>query len=72
MNRRLFKNVPLWGLAVPVAACAMLAVAMGNSPGWVLVTCAAAALIASVLVAVHHAEVIAYRVGEPFGTLAKA
>ncbi|MCX6929981.1 MAG: ionic transporter y4hA, partial [Verrucomicrobia bacterium] len=35
-------------------------------------TCAAAALIASVMVAVHHAEVIAHRVGEPFGTLVLA
>ena len=72
MNLRLFNNVPLWSLAVPVAACVMLAVSMGGSPGWVLLTCAAAALIASVLVAVHHAEVIAHRVGEPFGTLVLA
>src|ERR1035441_3228622 len=50
----------------------MLAVSVGRSPGWVLLTCAAAALIASVLVAVHHAEVIAHRVGEPFGTLVLA
>ena len=72
MNRSLFNSVPLWSLAVPVAACVMLGVSMGSSPGWVLLTCAAAALIASVLVAVHHAEVIAHRVGEPFGTLVLA
>ena len=72
MNRGLFNNVPLWSVAVPVAACVMLAVSMGSSPGWVLLTCAAAALIASVFVAVHHAEVIAHRVGEPFGTLVLA
>ena len=29
----------------------------------------AAALVAAVLAAVHHAEVIAHKVGEPFGTL---
>jgi len=40
--------------------------------GWVLLSCAAAALMASVLAAVHHAEVIAHRVGEPFGTLVLA
>ena len=34
-----------------------------------LVSLLAAALIASVLTAVHHAEVVAHRVGEPFGTL---
>jgi Ca2+:H+ antiporter len=33
---------------------------------------AAAALIATVFAAVYHAEVIAYRVGEPFGTLVLA
>src|SRR4029077_17223311 len=30
------------------------------------------ALIAAVIVAVHHAEVVAHRVGEPFGTLVLA
>jgi Ca2+:H+ antiporter len=34
----------------------------------VAVSCGAA-LIAAVLVAVHHAELVAHRVGEPFGTL---
>ena len=57
---------------MPVFACAMLAAIWGSSPGWVLLTCAAVALIATVLVAVHHAEVIALRVGEPFGTLVLA
>ena len=32
----------------------------------------AAALVACVLAAVHHAEVVAHRVGEPFGTLVLA
>jgi Ca2+:H+ antiporter len=72
MNRGLFNSVPLWSVAVPVAACVMLAVSTGSSPGWVLLSCAAAALMASVVVAVHHAEVIAHRVGEPFGTLVLA
>jgi len=72
MNRSFIKNVPLWSIAVPVAACVMLAVSARTSPGWVLLSGATAALIASVLVAVHHAEVIAHRVGEPFGTLVLA
>jgi Ca2+:H+ antiporter len=50
----------------------MLVVGGGSSLGWPLLSCAAAALIASVFVAVHHAEVIAHRVGEPFGTLVLA
>lgn len=57
---------------MPVAACVILAVTGGGSPGWLAITCAAAALIGSVLAAVHHAEVIAHRVGEPFGTLVLA
>jgi Ca2+:H+ antiporter len=72
MNLKSFNKVPLWSVAVPVAACVILAVSAVSSPGWVLLTCAAAALIASVLVAVHHAEVIAHRVSEPFGTLVLA
>jgi Ca2+:H+ antiporter len=72
MIHRLFVGVPLWSVAVPVAACLMLAGIWGGSPDWVLLSCAAAALIAAVLVAVHHAEVIALRVGEPFGTLVLA
>ena len=36
------------------------------------VACLAAALAASVFAAVHHAEVVAHRVGEPYGTLGLA
>ncbi len=72
MNLRIFSKVPWWSLAVPVAACGVLAMSAGRSSGWVLLCVAAAALLASVSVAVHHAEVIAHRVGEPFGTLVLA
>ncbi len=57
---------------MPLVACALLALCSGGSPGWLLLVCAGAALLASVLAAVHHAEVIAHRVGEPFGTLVLA
>jgi len=46
MNLNLFRKVPVWSVAVPVAACGILAVSGGNSPGWVLLLFAAAALIA--------------------------
>jgi Ca2+:H+ antiporter len=72
MKRGTFGGVPVWSIAVPLAACAMLAATWGGSPGWFLLSCAVVALIAAVLVAVHHAEVIALRVGEPFGTLVLA
>ncbi len=38
-------------------------------PGSTLLLLSVAALLASVVSAVHHAEVVAHRVGEPFGTL---
>jgi Ca2+:H+ antiporter len=72
MDWKAFTKVPVWSLAVPILACVLLALSSGGSPGWVLLTLAGAALLASVLAAVHHAEVIAHRVGEPFGTLVLA
>jgi Ca2+:H+ antiporter len=70
--KSLFAKVPLWSVAVPVVACVLLGLSSTSSPGWVLTACAGAALVASVVAAVHHAEVIAHRVGEPFGTLVLA
>ena len=53
------------------ALCALivLAFAWGNVLGLLAVAAVAVSLIAAVLTAVHHAEVVAHRVGEPFGTL---
>ncbi len=62
----------LWHAAVPALACAVLFFAWGVDLGWGLLTLAAVALLAAVVVAVHHAELIALRVGEPFGTLVLA
>jgi Ca2+:H+ antiporter len=64
-----FSGLRVWNLGVPVAACVMLAVAWGRPLGWILLTLVAFSLATAVLVAVHHAEVVAHRVGEPFGTL---
>lgn len=57
---------------MPIAACLVLVAVWGRPLGWILLLFVAAALMAAVLVAVHHAEVIALRVGEPFGTLVLA
>lgn len=54
---------------MPFAACAVLAATWFLPLGWILIAAALSALAASVLVAVHHAERVAHRVGEPFGTL---
>jgi Ca2+:H+ antiporter len=56
-------QLPLWSLVFPVLG--MLAV-LGSLAKWgtVGVVAAAIVLIGSVLAAVHHAEVVAHRVGE--------
>jgi Ca2+:H+ antiporter len=72
MFRRLVFGVPAWSLSVPVAAGVVLVAVWGCPLNWILLSFVAAALIAAVIVAVHHAEVIALRVGEPFGTLVLA
>ena len=62
------KTLPAWSMAAPLAGWLVLAGTLVGWAGWFLVL-VAAALMACVLAAVHHAEVIAHRVGEPFGTL---
>ncbi len=61
-----------WTVVVPVLAMLVLAVSWGRSPGTVLVIVIALMLVGAVLAAVHHAEVVAHRVGEPFGSLVLA
>lgn len=54
-----------------IAAIILTATLATGEPPWLMALCAAA-LVAAVLAAVHHAEVIAHRVGEPLGTLVLA
>ena len=56
-------------VGVPVIAAIALVLAWGTKPGIGLAILLAVILIGAILVAVHHAEVIAHRVGEPFGSL---
>ena len=51
---------------------ALLAGAMAAGVGPILAVLCGVALIGAVIAAVHHAEVVAHRVGEPFGTLVLA
>lgn len=71
LNRNVF-GAPAWSLALPIAACLLLAAVWDRPLGWVLLCAVVVTLFASVFAAVHHAEVIALRVGEPFGTLVLA
>ena len=63
--------LPWWTWAAPLAACLVLGVKFsGVLP--VPMVLAALALMDAVLAAVHHAEVVAHKVGEPYGTLVLA
>jgi Ca2+:H+ antiporter len=57
---------------VPALSLALLGVALVARMGMLLVALCSAALIGAIIAAVHHAEVVAHRVGEPFGTLVLA
>ncbi|WP_169949656.1 calcium:proton antiporter [Microbispora sp. H11081] len=62
-----------WTTVIPLLSVTVLALAWGRTAiPPVVVVVAAFFLAASVLAAVHHAEVIAHRVGEPFGSLVLA
>ncbi|MFD5417848.1 calcium:proton antiporter [Streptomyces sp. NPDC127069] len=61
-----------WTVLVPVAALAALVLSWGRDLPGALVGLVALCLAGAVLAAVHHAEVVAHRVGEPFGSLVLA
>ncbi|GAA2310450.1 hypothetical protein Scani_32040 [Streptomyces caniferus] len=61
-----------WTGVLPVLAVVVLVLAWGRSLPVALVVLVSCVLAGSVLAAVHHAEVIAHRVGEPFGSLVLA
>jgi Ca2+:H+ antiporter len=67
-------TLPVWPIAAPVLAWLLLA---GAGPGvrflgGIYLVFMAIGLFAGVLAAVFHAEVIAHKVGEPYGTLVLA
>lgn len=69
MKRKL--PLPLWTIAAPLSAWVIYLINSSPESG-VFSLLLATVLIASVIAAVHHAEVIAHRVGEPYGTLVLA
>jgi Ca2+:H+ antiporter len=62
-------RTPWWTWTWPLLALVVLGVHTTLSPGAPFVAAEAFALIATVFAAVYHAEIVAHRVGEPFGTL---
>ncbi|MEU7169155.1 ionic transporter y4hA [Streptomyces morookaense] len=72
MNAQFRSFVMQWPVYVPVVAAVDLALTWGQSLSAGLVVLVGCGLAGAVLSAVHHAEVIAHRVGEPFGSLVLA
>ncbi|MFD9305043.1 calcium:proton antiporter [Streptomyces sp. NPDC060048] len=61
-----------WTVVVPVVALVALVFSWGRDLPSLAVALVALCLAGAVLAAVHHAEVVALRVGEPFGSLVLA
>lgn len=61
-----------WTVLVPVVALIALVFSWGRDLPSLAVALVALCLAGAVLAAVHHAEVVAHRVGEPFGSLVLA
>ncbi|MDT8913305.1 ionic transporter y4hA [Amycolatopsis sp. PS_44_ISF1] len=61
-----------WTTLAPLIAIVALVLTWGRALATVPVVVVAVVLAAAVLAAVHHAEVVAHRVGEPFGSLVLA
>ncbi|MFE2474336.1 calcium:proton antiporter [Streptomyces sp. NPDC059389] len=68
------RRLPLtdWTVLVPVVALLALVFSWGRDLPGFAVALVALCLGGAVLAAVHHAEVVAHRVGEPFGSLVLA
>src|SRR5215510_1172163 len=65
-------NLLSWANVTPVVALIVLVMAWGRILPPLIVVVITALLAGAVLAAVHHAEVVAHRVGEPFGSLVLA
>lgn len=65
-------TLPWWTWCWPALSWLFMIVAVIFGVGPILALVAGAILMATVFAAVYHAEVVAHRVGEPFGTLVLA
>jgi Ca2+:H+ antiporter len=72
MAAKLKSYLALWTIYVPVLAVVALIVTWGRDLSPPVVVVAGLFLAGAVLAAVHHAEVVAHKVGEPYGSLVLA
>ena len=69
---RLVGILTRWAVVLPIVGLVVLGATWGRDLGVAALTVVALVLVGAVLAAVQHAEVIAHRVGEPFGSLVLA
>lgn len=72
MHTNATSTVPVWSIATPAIAgvlivCAFLGIVHEDNP--IFLSAAVIVLAATVFSAVHHAEILALRVGEPLGSI---
>jgi Ca2+:H+ antiporter len=75
LSADLTDRIPAWCWAAPLAAALFLALKFAGlvpESNPVVLAIAAVLLGAAVFAAVHHAEVLAAKVGEPFGSILHA
>jgi Ca2+:H+ antiporter len=65
-------RTPWWTWTWPLLAYVVLLIAIFGRAGGLVAAAAGVVLLATVFAAVYHAEVVAHRVGEPYGTLVLA
>lgn len=66
------ERMPWWAWTWPVVAWVTLLTVLLMGMSGLIAAAAGAVLVATVFAAVYHAEVVAHRTGEPFGTLVLA
>ncbi len=72
MNHALRSAATRWTISLPLLALLALVLTWGTYPSTPVLVVVGLLLAAAVLASVHHAEVVAHRVGEPFGSLVLA
>ncbi|AGZ44684.1 calcium:proton antiporter [Actinoplanes friuliensis] len=72
MTAKIAAVLARWTAWIPILAVAVLVVTFGRDLPPPLVIISGLLLAGAVLAAVHHAEVVAHKVGEPFGSLVLA
>ena len=65
-------TAPRWPVYLPLAGLLGLGIGVAGFSAPAVTALLCAALLGAVIAAVHHAEVIAHKIGEPFGTLVLA